>query len=259
MITANNLTKSYWNQHTKEEIIVFRNLSFSIPEEKITVITGDSGTGKTTLIKLLSLRDSQFEGDINISGLMDRRNISSVPARCTVDRKIVVGALNHNIRARLRRECVGFIYQDYALIPELTILENVMLPLQLQKIKADRAREAAIECLNRVNLPDTQEGESGFHQKFPLQISGGQQQRVGIARAIVHKPVLLFADEPTGNLDDNLTGNIFELMKSYCQENKATLIIVTHDKSLATHADYLLHLEKPENSKPAMLISNQRS
>lgn len=256
MITAKNLTKSYWNQHTKKEIVVFKNLNFSIPENKVTIITGDSGTGKTTLMRILSLRDSQFEGDVYIDGLKNGLNINKLPTKCTLNGQIVLSTLNHNISARLRRDRVGFIYQDYALIPELTILENVMLPLQLQKIKADKTREAAIDCLNRVKLPDTQEGEPGFHQKYPLQISGGQQQRVGIARAIVHKPSLLFADEPTGNLDDNLAGDIINLIKNYREENYATLIIVTHDKSLAIHADHLLRLEKPEHSKPASLLVN---
>jgi putative ABC transport system ATP-binding protein len=253
MITANHLTKSYWNQHTQNEIIVFRNLSFSIPKNKVTIITGDSGTGKTTLIKILSLRDAQFEGDVFFNGLENKQDMRNLPVKAIANNRIDFASLDHNISARLRREFVGFIYQDYALIPELTILENVMLPLQLQKMKANKAREAAIDCLNRVQLPDTLEGEPGFHRKYPLQISGGQQQRVGIARAIVHKPKLLFADEPTGNLDNNLAGDIFNLMKTYCKENSATLIIVTHDKSLAPHADHLLHLEKPEHSKSATI------
>jgi len=184
------------------------------PADTIAII-GASGSGKSTLLGLLAGLDSPTDGEISIAG----ENLLK---------------LNEDERASLRGKNVGFVFQSFQLLPGLTALENVMLPLELQSDALARSKAEAI--LGRVGL-------SGRLQHYPRQLSGGEQQRVAIARAFVTQPALLFADEPTGNLDKKTGQNIIDLIFEMNKEKNTTLIIVTHDDNLAKQCTRCVKLE----------------
>jgi putative ABC transport system ATP-binding protein len=189
-------------------------VSFTIPQGAFVAIVGPSGSGKTTLLGLLAGLDTPTRGTV----VLDDADL---------------GKLNENDRARLRGEKVGFVFQTFQLIPTLTALENVQVPLELGGTPG--APERARELIDRVGL-------TGRGHHFPTQLSGGEQQRVAIARAFANSPKILFADEPTGNLDNATGHRIFELLRSLNSDGGSTIILVTHDSSLASQASRIIRL-----------------
>jgi putative ABC transport system ATP-binding protein len=212
MLIAKEVTKEY--QSGEQLLTVVRNVSFTIPQGSFTAIVGPSGSGKTTLLGLLAGLDSPTRGTV----ILEDSDLS---------------AMDENARARLRGEKVGFVFQTFQLIPTLTALENVQVPLELRGSAG--AEERARDLLERVGLT-----ERAHH--FPSQLSGGEQQRVGIARAFANSPRILFADEPTGNLDAVAGNRILELLQSLNSQSGSTIIIVTHDERLAARASRVIRL-----------------
>jgi putative ABC transport system ATP-binding protein len=213
MLAARDLTKEY--QSGTSALAVLREVSFDIPQGTFVSIVGPSGSGKTTLLGLLAGLDLPSRGTV----LLDGADLSR---------------LDEDARAQLRGEKVGFIFQSFQLIPTLTAVENVQVPLELRGDPDAGAR--ARDLLHRVGL-----GDRMGH--FPQQLSGGEQQRVAIARAFVNKPRILFADEPTGNLDGTTGARIVELLDELNRESGATVVIVTHDLTLAEHAQRVIRLK----------------
>jgi putative ABC transport system ATP-binding protein len=212
MLIAREVTKEYMSGEQK--IAVLRDVSFTIPQGAFVAIVGPSGSGKTTLLGLLAGLDTPTRGTV----VLDDADL---------------GKLNENDRARLRGEKVGFVFQTFQLIPTLTALENVQVPLELGGTPG--APERARELIDRVGL-------TGRGHHFPTQLSGGEQQRVAIARAFANSPKILFADEPTGNLDNATGHRIFELLRSLNSDGGSTIILVTHDSSLASQASRIIRL-----------------
>ena len=212
MLEARQLTKEY--QSGDRRIAVLRDVGFSIPSGAFVAIVGPSGSGKTTLLGLLAGLDVPTSGSV----LMDGDDL---------------GKLSEDRRAQLRGAKVGFVFQSFQLIPTLTALENVQVPLELRG--DDGAPARARELLARVGL-----GDRAHH--FPNQLSGGEQQRVAIARAFSNSPRLLFADEPTGNLDSETGAHIVELLETLNRESGTTIVLVTHDLNLARRAQRIIRL-----------------
>ena len=217
VISVNNLIKRVpaVNKLDDTTIDILKGVNLEIKPGESLAIVGASGSGKSTLLGLLAGLDEVTSGDI----IIDESNISH---------------MSEDERASLRSEKVGFIFQSFQLLPSLTALENVMLPLELQSSRY--SQDTAQNLLMRVGLKDRQ-------HHYPKQLSGGEQQRVAIARAFVTEPTILFADEPTGNLDKITGQNIIDLLFEINQEKKTTLVIVTHDEALAKHCDRCLTLE----------------
>jgi putative ABC transport system ATP-binding protein len=210
MLVARHLTKQY--RSGEHELTVLRDVNFSLPQGAFVAIVGPSGSGKTTLLGLLAGLDTPTTGTV----LLDDQDFS---------------AMDEDARARLRGEKVGFVFQSFQLIPTLTALENVPVPLELRGDSGADVR--ARELLRRVGLGDR------LHH-FPTQLSGGEQQRVAIARAFSNSPRILFADEPTGNLDSDTGGRIVELLESLNRESNSTVVLVTHDAALAGRAQRII-------------------
>jgi putative ABC transport system ATP-binding protein len=212
MLIAREVTKEYMSGEQK--LAVLRDVSFTIPQGAFVAIVGPSGSGKTTLLGLLAGLDTPTRGSV----LLDDSDL---------------GKLSENDRARLRGEKVGFVFQSFQLIPTLTALENVQVPLELRGTGG--AVERARDLIERVGL-------SGRGHHFPTQLSGGEQQRVAIARAFANSPKILFADEPTGNLDNATGQRIFELLQSLNSDAGSTIVLVTHDFTLASRASRIIRL-----------------
>jgi putative ABC transport system ATP-binding protein len=212
MLVARALTKEY--RSGTAALAVLRDVSFEIPNGAFVAIVGPSGSGKTTLLGLLAGLDQPSRGAV----LLDGSDLTQ---------------LDEDARAKLRGEKVGFIFQSFQLIPTLTAQENVQVPLELQG-RTDAAARAK-DLLGRVGLGDRLE-------HFPTQLSGGEQQRVAIARAFANEPRILFADEPTGNLDGTTGAKIVALLDQLNRESGATVVIVTHDLGLAEHAQRVIRL-----------------
>lgn len=200
---------------TTEKLTILHDISFQLNQGDSLAIIGSSGSGKSTLLGLLAGLDVATEGDIKLVGQS-------------------LGQLSEDQRASLRAEHVGFVFQSFQLLESLTALENVMLPLELDGKK--NARERALELLARVGL-----AERTHH--YPKQLSGGEQQRVAIARAFASNPTILFADEPTGNLDSKTGESIIELLFQLNQEAKTTLVLVTHEARLAERCQHRIQIE----------------
>lgn len=213
MIEATNITRKFPTGDT--EIVVLKNLTFSVPTGQFLAITGKSGSGKSTTLYQLSLLDRPNEGSIRIDG----EDLSK---------------LSNEEQVTYRRDHFGFIFQDYALLPSLTAIENVMLPMLMQKIDPEIAEKKAEEALTRVGL-------EGKFVNLPSQLSGGQQQRVSIARSIVHSPAILFADEPTANLDSESSESILQIFQALNKDGQ-TIIMVTHETDYAKLADRIIEL-----------------
>ena len=217
VIVVNNLIKQVpaVNKLDNQQIDILTGVNLEIKHGESLAIIGASGSGKSTLLGLLAGLDDATNGDI----LIDQQNIS---------------VMTEDERASLRSEKVGFIFQSFQLLPSLTALENVMLPMELQS--KNTAETDAQQLLQRVGLNDRQ-------HHYPKQLSGGEQQRVAIARAFITQPTILFADEPTGNLDKATGQNVIDLLFNMNRENNTTLVIVTHDEVLAKHCDRCLVLQ----------------
>jgi len=212
MLIARDVTKEYMSG--EQRLAVLRDVSFRIEQGSFVAIVGPSGSGKTTLLGLLAGLDTPTRG----TALLDEADLDK---------------LSENDRARLRGEKVGFVFQSFQLIPTLTALENVQVPLELRGTNG--AVERARELIDRVGL-------TGRGHHFPTQLSGGEQQRVAIARAFANSPKILFADEPTGNLDNATGHRIFELLQSLNSDGGSTIVLVTHDFSLASRASRMIRL-----------------
>jgi len=198
----------------RNRLTILEGIDLSISPSEAVAIIGASGSGKTTLLGLLAGLDTPTSGKVELDG-------------------IDLASLDEDGRAALRRRLVGFVFQSFQLLPALTALENVMLPLELDGVRD--AREVARNLLARVGLSQRLE-------HYPRQLSGGEQQRVAIARAFAGKPRLLFADEPTGNLDAVTGEEVIELMFDLNREQHTTLLLVTHDERLAARCSRQLHL-----------------
>jgi putative ABC transport system ATP-binding protein len=214
ILEIRSLTKSYRTE--AGTLTVLKDVSFDVPASATCAIVGPSGSGKTTLLGLCAGLDSPTSGSVRLDG----KDLE---------------ALDEDDRARLRNSLVGFVFQTFQLIPTLTALENVMVPLELQGNK--QARERGLELLAKVGL-----GDRVNH--YPAQLSGGEQQRVAIARAFMNRPKILFADEPTGNLDgetaDTVVRALFDLNTSF----GTALVLVTHNLELARQTQRLFHLSR---------------
>jgi len=211
MLRCDSITQTYLSGG--HELTVLHDITLSLPAGGFLALVGPSGSGKTTLLGLLAGLDRPRSGQAWLDG-------------------VELGPLDEDARARLRAEKVGFVFQAYHLIPSLTALENVQVPLELL---GRPAREAAREMLARVGLADR-----GHH--YPSQLSGGEQQRVALARAFVHRPRVLFADEPTGSLDADNGAHVMDLMTQFNRELGTTLALATHDPALAARAGRVIVL-----------------
>lgn len=197
------------------ELTILEGVGFTIPRGEAVAIVGASGSGKSTLLSLLAGLDVPSEGEVRLDGEP-------------------LSGLDEDGRARVRGEKVGFVFQSFQLLPSLTALENVMLPLELRG--DDDAEGPARTILGQVGL-------AGRLGHYPRQLSGGEQQRVALARAFVTRPAVLFADEPTGNLDTRTGQAIIELLFNLNREAGTTLVLVTHDEHLAERCNRVLRLD----------------
>jgi putative ABC transport system ATP-binding protein len=213
VLKAESLTKKVTSPEGMLTIV--DDVSLDIAAGESVAIVGASGAGKSTLLALLAGLDSPTSGRVTLAGSD-------------------LTALDEDGRARLRAERVGFVFQSFHLVPSLTALENVMLPLELAGRRD--ARETARETLGRVGLAQ----RTGH---YPRQLSGGEQQRVALARAFVTNPAVLFADEPTGNLDTTTGDKIVELLFAMNSQSNTTLVLVTHDRTVATRCGRLLQMD----------------
>jgi len=213
VLSAHELQKQVSSQ--EGTLTILDGVSFEIPAGASVAVVGPSGAGKSTLLALLAGLDLPTRGHVSLAG----SNLSE---------------LDEDGRARVRAESVGFVFQSFHLVPSLNALENVMLPLELAG--RNDARQAAREIIDRVGL-----GERWSH--YPSQLSGGEKQRVAIARAFATEPAVLFADEPTGNLDSKTGANIMTLMFDLNRNSSTTLVLVTHDAALAARCERVLELD----------------
>jgi putative ABC transport system ATP-binding protein len=214
MLTVDNLAKAYFTGNTRQ--VVFDQLSFSVAKAETVALLGASGSGKTTLLNLISGIDSPDSGTV----LLD---------------SIDVHAQVEPARTLLRRRQIGFVFQFFNLIPTLKVGENVALPLELLGEDETAAQQRAAALLEDVGL-------GGLAQRFPETLSGGEQQRAAIARALAHRPALLLADEPTGNLDEDTAGRIIALLTDLARQQGTTMLLVTHSTRIAQAADRVLRL-----------------
>jgi putative ABC transport system ATP-binding protein len=212
VVSANGLTRRYGEGETAVDAL--RGVSLEVPKGALTAVMGPSGSGKSTLMHILAGLDKPTAGDVSIAGTS-------------------IEELNDNELTKLRREHIGFIFQFFNLLPMLNAEENVVLPLSIAGEKPDKAWVA--ELMGRIGLKDR-----GSHR--PSELSGGQQQRVAIGRALVSRPTIVFADEPTGNLDSKTSGEILDLMRSSVDTYEQTTVMVTHDSRAAAIADRILFL-----------------
>ena len=213
ILKANNLNKTF--QLPDKEIHILKDISFEVFKGETVSIVGPSGSGKTTLLGICAGLDTPSNGEL----LLLEQNIKS---------------LKEEQRTKLRNQSVGFIFQNFQLLNNLTALENVLIPLELKD--SPNKIEKATELLKRVGL-------EGRIDHYPTQLSGGEQQRVAIARAFANEPKILFADEPTGNLDEETSDKVEKLLFELNKDQNTTLIIITHDRTLAAKTDRILEIK----------------
>lgn len=214
MLHVNNVSKVF--SISGKQLRVLDKISFSVGKKGTIAIVGPSGSGKTTLLGICAGLDTPSEGDVTLAD-------------------VKLNALNEDDRAYLRNQYVGFIFQNFQLLSTLTALENVMVPLELRGGK-NSSKPQALELLSRVGLADRLD-------HFPSQLSGGEQQRVALARAFITEPSILFADEPTGNLDEETAEDITQLIFDMNTELGTTLVLVTHNHVLAKRTERILYLK----------------
>lgn len=213
ILSVSNLNKSYTS--AGNQLTVLHNINFSIDQGSAVAIVGPSGSGKTTLLGLCAGLDRASSGSVILNGI-------------TLDK------LSEDERARVRNQHIGFIFQNFQLLPTLTAIENVMVPLELRGERNVRSR--ALALLDKVGLADR-----GHH--YPTQLSGGEQQRVSLARAFSNSPKILFADEPTGNLDTETGQKVEKLLFDLNTDAGTTLVVVTHDMELAGKTSRIIRLK----------------
>lgn len=218
ILKLDSLTRQF--KSGDKTLTVVDNVTFEIEEGISCAIVGPSGSGKTTLLGLSAGLDQPTSGDVTLNG-------------------INLNPLNEDQRAEVRNRHVGFVFQTFQLVPTLTAVENVMVPLELRGEATNKVRKRAIELLKEVGL-----GERSHH--YPTQLSGGEQQRVAVARAFINNPKILFADEPTGNLDSETGEHIENLIFDLNRKQGTTLVLVTHDLDLADKCDRVIKLKNGE-------------
>ncbi|UQW96721.1 ABC transporter ATP-binding protein [Rummeliibacillus sp. G93] len=217
LLNIQDVTKVYEGKVTHRAI---NQLSFEVEKGEFLAVMGPSGSGKTTLLNMISTIDTQTSGDIVINGIKPSE-------------------LKKNDLAYFRRRQLGFVFQDFNLLQMLTVEENMVLPLSLDDQDPSMMQE-------RVQLVAKQLGIEDILQKRPNEISGGQAQRTAIGRAIIHKPSLLLADEPTGNLDSKASGDVLQLLGRINKEENTTIVMVTHDPIAASYCDRVLFIKDGE-------------
>jgi putative ABC transport system ATP-binding protein len=213
ILNIRDVNKIY--QSAGRELSVLNNINFAISSTSTVAITGPSGSGKTTLLGLCAGLDRATSGTVELNG-------------------IALEKLNEDERAAVRNQYVGFIFQNFQLLPTLTALENVMVPLELRGAKNIKAQ--ALDLLDKVGLADRS-------HHYPVQLSGGEQQRVSLARAFSNQPAILFADEPTGNLDAETSEKVIKLLFDLNKDAGTTLVIVTHDLELAARTSRTIKIK----------------
>ena len=214
ILEVSNVTKKVTSP--EGELTIVNDISLSLEAGVFASILGPSGSGKTTLLAIMAGLDLPSSGSVKL-----------------LDKEIT--SLNEDKRAQIRSKDVGFVFQSFHLLPRLSALDNVMMPLEI--LGAKDAKERALKALDEVGL-------SKRTGHVPHQLSGGEKQRVAIARAMVKAPSILFADEPTGNLDQSSTDNILELLLGINQQTRTTLVVVTHDQQLAARSDMVFELQE---------------
>ena len=207
-----NLSKTF--DEGESQRIVFRELNASIRRGEFVVLLGRSGSGKSTLLNLISGIDLPTEGEVLICG----QNLTT---------------MTEQKRTLLRRNNIGFVFQFYNLIPTLTVIENLLLPLELKKNIGAGSKKHALQILEQVSLADRA-------NSYPDRLSGGEQQRIAICRALIHKPLLLLADEPTGNLDVETGAEVLNFLNHLIRDNHMTTLMVTHSPEVAQLADRVM-------------------
>jgi len=214
MISLNQVEKVYRTRTV--ETLALNNINLNVGQGEFLSIMGPSGCGKSTLLNIIGLLDEPSGGSVEIAG---------APVNNYSDREL----------AQLRNEKIGFVFQSFHLINDLTVVDNVELPLLYRKMPARERRRLAGEALQSVGL-------SNRMQHFPTQLSGGQKQRVAIARAIVGRPNILLADEPTGNLDSVMGNEVMDILLRLNKESQTTIVMVTHDEGMARRTNRLVRL-----------------
>lgn len=214
MISLRDVDKSY--TISNDQLLALKNVNLTINEGDFVAITGPSGSGKSTLLYVIGGLLSPNKGKVVLGG----NNVYE---------------LNPTDRARFRRDWIGFIFQGFELIPYLTALENVILPLFLSGISRNEQSQIALDALQKVGLQKRAD-------HLPTELSGGEQQRVAIARGIVNNPPVILADEPTGNLDQTTGNEIMQLICNLYQKNHLTIVLVTHNPAVANLADYVVNM-----------------
>jgi len=215
MLQVDNLRKVFTSGD--QQVKAVEDVSFSVPDGQFASIIGKSGSGKSTLLSMLGALDKPTSGQIKLAG----QDIARMP-----DRKLI----------RYRCQKIGFVFQGYNLIPNLTAMENVMLPMEFAGAPKKQRLQRAKQLLQQVGLKDEKQ------QRKPGRLSGGEQQRVAIARALANQPKLIFADEPTGNLDSQTGKMIFDLLHSLARTENTTILVVTHDLAIAGKTDKTFRL-----------------
>lgn len=216
MIEINNLTKIY--RREKENLTILKNLNFRVAEGEILAIMGPSGIGKTTLLNIIAGLDTDVTGEVIING----QNLKEL-SRAELD--------------YYRNSTVGFIFQEFNLLPHLSALENVIVPLMFSAVTHHKAKEDGLRSLEVVGLKD-------FWNRKPSELSGGQKQRVAVARALINKPKIILADEPTANLDSKTEKSVLDLILRLTRDEGVTLVISTHRQDLAANAERTLFMEE---------------
>jgi putative ABC transport system ATP-binding protein len=214
VVRLSHVTKTYRSGEVR--VPALRDVSFELGRGELVALTGPSGSGKSTLLNLCGLIDAPDEGEREIAGTS-------------------VGGYTENQLTRLRREKVGFVFQGFNLVPVMTVFDNVEYPLLLLGLPANERRTAVRAVLARVGLAQ-------FESRLPDALSGGQRQRVAIARALVKSPVLVIADEPTGNLDSATATQIVDLLRELAHERGAAVVVATHDERMTGRCDRIVRL-----------------
>jgi putative ABC transport system ATP-binding protein len=213
MLHMKSLSKIYRTHLIETHAL--RNIDINVKEGEFVAVTGPSGSGKTTFLNIAGLLEEHSQGDYLLDG-------------------VSVGGLNDNARSKLRNEKIGFIFQGFNLIPDLNLFDNVDVPLRYRGFNSNDRKQRIENALQQVGL-------SSRMKHFPAELSGGQQQRVAIARALAGSPKILFADEPTGNLDSQMARSVMELLEDINSKG-TTIVMVTHDSELAARAQRNIHI-----------------
>lgn len=217
VLVANGLTKVYGGRDESAQVRALDGINFTVDEREFVAIMGPSGSGKTTLLNMLAGLDQSTSGSLAIDGQQ-------------------IQQLSGDDMALFRRRKLGFVFQDFNLLDTLTLAENVALPLTLDKRPVRQVRQQVEQILGQLGLADSM-------MRYPYEVSGGQQQRAAIARAIVHRPALVLADEPTGNLDSASARTLLEIFESLHEQAGATLLMVTHDPLAASYSNRIVFIK----------------